>query len=445
MFDLEKYLKNELKDLKLDEIKNQLTNLEIDINKKPTKLDIMDLKNMNQGLEEALKDEGYKSDGIQQQCDKMRGDISQILKKMQFLNQEYAKIALSNMSGNQKGNDQPAIDFNKFLEVDKFTENKKEVNSKFEKIKMAIENLHQSLENVSNSLAHAATDKDLATYQGVVKNMFDELKIYVAKKYPDKIEVNKTLKLLETQIKTIYEQYNKKTEGADNWLLANKPINNYQCASCESMIKGDLDKRTEYISWNKYPNRDEKTYRMGHGFSRMLQMVNDDIMTSTGMIKEVREHNGYNSDDEKKSPKNKAVNDFYNNNSNIISTDGNNNPNNSNGNFNNSVTTGTMVKLPKVRGKIASGNMKTIDIGNSKSERTNASPYEEIEALNSAINAEKVQRPQILKIYKMNKVNTSQNGFPNLTESIQAKKGVNYNFTGYNMTPKPGDSPEKEQ
>ena len=36
-------------------------------------------------------------------------------------------------------------------------------------------------------------------------------------------------------------------DGSDNWLLAKKPLNNYQCASCETMLKGDLDKKGEYV------------------------------------------------------------------------------------------------------------------------------------------------------------------------------------------------------
>ena len=74
----------------------------------------------------------------------------------------------------------------------------------------------------------------------------------------------------------------------DNWLLAKKPINGY-CASCEAMIRGDLDKRTEYVAWNKYPAREDKSYRLGHGFSRMLQMVNDDILKSSNDNKEEEE------------------------------------------------------------------------------------------------------------------------------------------------------------
>ena len=65
-------------------------------------------------------------------------------------------------------------------------------------------------------------------------------------------------------------------DGGDNWLLAKKPLNNYVCASCESVIKGDLGRKSEYVAWNKYPNREEKSYRYGHGFSKMLQIINED-------------------------------------------------------------------------------------------------------------------------------------------------------------------------
>ena len=105
------------------------------------------------------------------------------------------------------------------------------------------------------------------------------MRLNFSKKFAEKIDVNKNFKLLETQIKTISES-NKK-DAADNWLLAKKPMNNFLCASCESVIRGELDKRSDYIAWNKYPSREDKNYRMGHGFSKMLQMVNDDMMRST--------------------------------------------------------------------------------------------------------------------------------------------------------------------
>jgi len=69
----------------------------------------------------------------------------------------------------------------------------------------------------------------------------------------------------------------KKVETADNWLLAKKPMGGNSCASCEAYI-GDLHENKEYIPWNKYPMRDpnERLYRIGSGFSKMLQMLNVD-------------------------------------------------------------------------------------------------------------------------------------------------------------------------
>ena len=65
-------------------------------------------------------------------------------------------------------------------------------------------------------------------------------------------------------------------KSGENWLLAKKPINGV-CASCESYI-GELKDTGTYIPWNKYPNKDpnDKLYRLGNGFSKMLQMIQID-------------------------------------------------------------------------------------------------------------------------------------------------------------------------
>ena len=82
-----------------------------------------------------------------------------------------------------------------------------------------------------------------------------------------------------------------KINNADNWLLAKKPIGGNSCASCEAYI-GDLHENKEYVPWNKYPMRDpnERLYRVirniiklkkiGSGFSKMLQMLNVDIVNN---------------------------------------------------------------------------------------------------------------------------------------------------------------------
>jgi hypothetical protein len=105
----------------------------------------------------------------------------------------------------------------------------------------------------------------------------EELKITANKKYADKNETGKNIKYLDSQIKHITEVYIKKMDKGDNWLLASKPFGGYKCASCESYL-GDLSDKTQHLPWNKIPVRDpsERLYRVGNGFSRMLQMLNID-------------------------------------------------------------------------------------------------------------------------------------------------------------------------
>ena len=66
----------------------------------------------------------------------------------------------------------------------------------------------------------------------------------------------------------------KKNEKNESWLLAKKPIGGHICASCEAYI-GELKGKDDFMIWNKYPQRDkEKNYRIGNGFSHMLNMLN---------------------------------------------------------------------------------------------------------------------------------------------------------------------------
>ena len=93
----------------------------------------------------------------------------------------------------------------------------------------------------------------------------------------------RSIKLLEIQIKSIYDSNPSLIKEADNWLLAKKPMNNYLCASCEAYI-GDLKNKNIYLPWNKIPPHESKKYRMGNGFSRMLELVNTDLMKNAEKI-----------------------------------------------------------------------------------------------------------------------------------------------------------------
>ena len=210
--DIEKNIKQIVDEIEPKFFKERFQNLENELLKKFTKIEGLDLKNKINSLEEELKEQSLKLDTNHQAWDKNKSDINNLVKKLEFLNTEYARLSLQKVSVVAE---KPEInyDFKNYLEKAEYKENKKEVNSKFEKVRLAIENLGRNLENIVNSLSHTVNEKELVSYQGVVKNTIDELKLFINKRYADKIDTNKSLKYLEAQIKTYLEA--RKGDGSD--------------------------------------------------------------------------------------------------------------------------------------------------------------------------------------------------------------------------------------
>ena len=408
--EIDKKINQMIDDMDIKNVKERLKNLENEMLKAFTKTEGHDLKGKIIMVEEELKEECLKTETMQQYLDKYRSDLNNLVKKMEYLNAELAKLSFKNLNSNIE-KIEASSDLSKFLEKVEYNENKKDVNNKFEKVRLAIENLGRNLENILDTLGHTVNEKDLINYQGVVKNNLDELKLFINKKYAEKIETNKTLKYLEIQIKSLVEGA-KKSDGGDNWLLAKKPLNNFLCASCESVIRGELDKRSEYIAWNKYPSRDDKSYRMGHGFSRMLQMVNDDIMRTTNTD---RIDN----------------NTFLNTNTNTSFNQRDDDENYLNLQINNRTES---MKLPKVKNKNANINNSQIvnnleinlkkDKNKDKDDKrmmTSPSPYED-----HIIDSPNSNKPQIMKIYKLNKnITFSKNNTKNNFNTVLIKTEFN--------------------
>ena len=303
--DLEKSLRQLLKKINIDELNSNLAILQKEISKKGNQGAIDDLIDRLYNIDENIKQINYRVDSSSAFEKKMLEENSLLSKKFETFANTVNRLSLQIIKNPKE--DKQVIDYTKFIEVGTFEENKKELSKKFDKIRISFEDILKNIDEILEKLSHTPSDKDFAQYQDIIKNLLDEYRINNNKKYADKYDTSKNFKFLETQIKTITENYNKKLDGQDNWLLAKKPLNNYLCASCEGIIKGELDKRCDYIPWNKYPNREEKYTRMGHGFSHMLQMVNDDIRKNVDNKEKEKERNKfedkekeYNSDEDKK-------------------------------------------------------------------------------------------------------------------------------------------------
>ena len=390
--ELEKFVSNTFDRINADDMKNRIGALETEMPKKASKYEVNELKEKLKNLDEFVKDLNFKVDSLQQFTEKVRLDLAQIIKKIEFLSGEYSKLAFNKM-GKNSDEGKSVVDMSKFIDFNIFNDNKKDVNNKFEKVRLGFEDLSREIEEILSKLSHTPTDKDFSQFQTIIKNLIDDLKINCNKKYADKFDTAKSIKFLETQIKTIHESINKRNEVGDNWLLAKKPINNYVCASCEASIRGELDKRTEYVAWNRYPQREDKAYRLGHGFSRMLQMVNEDIIKNAG-------EKGYSSDEDKKL-------------------------NIKNANIEKTYSINASVKLPKVTKRkpgVSSAFLASTE------PNVPSSPYDEVDNGDTTINANK---PQIVRVIRKSKGGPTQS--PSKNSEIITNRSNEYSINEKNI------------
>ena len=372
--ELEKNMKIILGQLNIKEVYERIETLEKDLMKKCSKFELTELKEKQNILEENEKDLNYKMDQMQQFNEKIRGDMQQFIKKIEYLSGQINRLTNENADMDKgKGS---IIDITKLVDLNLFNEKQKEISKKFDKIRLSFEEVARNMDEILQKLSHMPNDKDFSQFQTIIKTMIEELKLNLNKKYSDKNETSKSIKFLETQIKSIQENLQKKVDGSDNWLLAKKPLNNYLCASCENIIRGELDKRSEFVPWNKYPNREEKSYRYGHGFSRMLQLINEDRKRE---LKEKDSMSDGGSDSE------------------------------------------PMLKLPKLkRLHINSGKLKN---NNAQSDDENNIPFDKQGSVNNNNDLNPIfdeERPKIMKIYKRNK-NVAQSSYLNRLDKIKDK------------------------
>ena len=176
----------------------------------------------------------------------------------------------------QKEKEKPIFDPLKYINTNQFNEYKIGIVKQFDKTKNSLEDTKNQLTEITEKeLKNKVSYRDLKNLEDIFLIKLEDLKLIFNQKFSEKKEVSKNIKYLEQQIKQISD-LNKKNEKNDNWLLSKKPYG-HLCASCESYL-GDLKESTQYIPWNKYPIKDpnDKLYRVGAGFSKMLSIVSVD-------------------------------------------------------------------------------------------------------------------------------------------------------------------------
>ena len=218
-------------------------------------------------------------DNIQQQDEiiaKLKNDLLNFSKKIESFSgmllmlqsDAGSKVTSSSGGGTGKGGVDPVV----------FSNAMKIINQQILSLQNDCNEFKRNFNEILPLLNKLSTVDDLRNLEEVLKALLEEYKLLAQRRFADKIDTQKNLKLLDTQIKHFINEYIEKNEKGDNWMLASKPVGGYKCASCERYL-GELTNKFEYLPWNKYPNRDyvDKPYRMGNGFSKMLQKLSLDV------------------------------------------------------------------------------------------------------------------------------------------------------------------------
>ena len=285
---------------KIKEIISKLSDLETSVKKIPNqlgieqiKLDVNTVKSAirNFALINDLKESKEKEEDIQKQLNFLKEqfedfisnnadheDLQNVKKKMELLNSKAHELEenyqlLSNRLNIDNKNKTSVTSTDKYLETIIFDNFKSQIIKEFSSVNDNFTHLRRLVDNILESLKNKPSYRDIKALEEEIMLKYEELKVASNKKFAERIETTKNFKYLDTQIKNILQIYIKKEKRSENWILAKKPITNL-CASCEAYI-GELKDNNSYQPWNKYPLKDpnDKVYRLGNGFSKMLQMV----------------------------------------------------------------------------------------------------------------------------------------------------------------------------
>ena len=286
----EKYLKSIINNLPLDNIKKEIGHIYEVLKEKliKTDLDYIDLKLKE--IENRLITETLRLESVEKDMAACNDATTKSVKMIEYLSGQVVQNNQPDMNIEKKDEMLKGLltvnekEIKSFVNKNEFTHEIKNIYKKIEQILEVESENYKFTQHIEGRLKFFVTQGDLKTMEQCLMNMIDELKNNFARKYMEKTEILKNFKFLEIQIKALYDSNPGMIKEGDNWLLAKKPMNNYLCASCEAYL-GDLkNNKNVYLPWNKIPTHENKKYRMGNGFSRMLELVNTDLMKNAEKI-----------------------------------------------------------------------------------------------------------------------------------------------------------------
>ena len=275
--ELDSSFKFHLANNKADYLDNEVQKMKANLDKKITLDDLKELYNLHLGDLDEINDSKNKISGLYEQVKKALSSIQSLSSKLENLTTNVSLIQSVQSSGNSGNNaavpTQGIIDFSKFVDSQKLTDTVKPLIKEMQKMFQEVYSLRREMDDIQNLNKETIKQESLDKLEEKINGKINELNNIIHKKYLEKAEHYKAVKLLEAKIKVQVEENKKESES---WIMAKRPLKCFNCATCESNIK-NMSPTNEYLPWNKYPPG-EKIYRMGQGFSHMLQMMTNEFV-----------------------------------------------------------------------------------------------------------------------------------------------------------------------
>ena len=282
-------------------IKNDVKELIYKMDSKIEREDLKELYNMHLSDLDDINDLKDQISLINEEQKKTSKDLLQTSSRVEMLNSNVIMLQNSQLNGGRG----PIIDVSKFIDQQKLSDTLKPLVKEIEKLYKEFSSVQREMSDMRNYEKIFEKKEKINKLEEEIYSKIVAMENFNNKKYADKIDTNRSLRALEIQIKDIIGE-RRKAEGGDSWLMAKQPL-----------------KCLDYIPWNKYP-QGERIYRMGQGFSHMLQMMTSEfVQTFEHNEKDTKDNNNINLSIENDYPSfnNKSVNKAFNsinNNNNIL-------------------------------------------------------------------------------------------------------------------------------
>ena len=185
---------------------------------------------------------------------------------------------MSNLFGDSV-EDIKSKNFFSFVTKEEFEKNKIKNEEEFIKIWEEIKNLRNLREEIEEKLKEKVSFKDLESFQTLIHQKIEELFLIQNKKYSHNSTI---LQILQDQFKKLLELLSQREDQeSGNWLITKKPMSGYSCASCDTYLGELKNDQNKFVNWKKMPLKEkeikeEQFYKVGNGYSRLLQMINFD-------------------------------------------------------------------------------------------------------------------------------------------------------------------------